>query len=107
MRLILILTIIKYQIDIIYKCVSDERYFVVDNVAGPVGKLLEQVTCLEINPNFHAVTIGLPLVGLEQNIIEDLSTDQKYGYHIVTAIRNGTIPDDLDKMEIGPLCHSR
>ena len=74
---------------------------------GPVGKLLEQVTSLEINPNFHAVTIGLPLVDLEQNIIDDLSTDQKYGYQIVTAIRNGAIPDDLGKMEIGPLCHSR
>ena len=39
--------------------------------------------------------------------MKDLSTDQNYGYRIVTAIWTGVLPKDLALLEIGPVSHSR
>ena len=75
--------------------------------SGPLGKELNNVVNLEINPRFKPITVGPTLIELEQEIIEDLSTDQKYGYRIVMAIRAGKIAVDLANMDIGPVCHSR
>ena len=72
-----------------------------------MGKLLDKVTKMPIKINFEAVTIGENLVNLEEDILKDLSDDQKYGYSIVQAIRTGIIPDNLANLEIGPLNHSR
>ena len=71
--------------------------------SGPLGKKLSNV----VNPRFQAITVGSPLIELDKEIIDDLSTDQKYGYRIVMAIRAGKIPVDLANMNIGPVCHSR
>ena len=74
---------------------------------GPVGKSLDKVLDLEINPKFKPVTVGAAPIELDQDIIDDLSTDQKYGYRIVMAIRAGVVSVDLANMNIGPICHSR
>ena len=68
----------------------------------PMGKLLDKVTKMPIKINFEAVTIGENLVNLEEDILKDLSDDQKYGYRIVQAIRTGIIPDNLANLEIQP-----
>ena len=47
------------------------------------------------------------LIELDEDIIADLSTDQKYGYRMVNAIRTKDVPVDLANLDIGPLCHSR
>ena len=47
------------------------------------------------------------MIALDQDIIADLSTDQKYGYRMVMAIRAGEIPDDLALLDIGPVFHAR
>ena len=49
---------------------------------GPVGKSVNDAVNLEINPKFQAITIGQPLIALDQDIIADLSTDHKYGYRL-------------------------
>ena len=47
------------------------------------------------------------MIELKEDVIGDLSTDQKYGYMMVTAIRNGAVSVDLANMDIGPVNHSR
>ena len=71
-----------------------------------IGKLLNDATW-EINPSFKNISIGGALVTLTDDVIKDLSTDQFYGYKIVSAIRSGNIPKDLVLLEIGPVNHSR
>ncbi|ESO05304.1 hypothetical protein HELRODRAFT_171671 [Helobdella robusta] len=75
--------------------------------SGPIGKILDDAIDLEINPNFIRITVGLSLIELKQSFIDDLSTDQYYGYMIVNAIRSGVVPDRLANLQIGPVCHSR
>ena len=75
--------------------------------SGPIGKSLDNAVNLEINPKFSPIQIGPALIELDQSIIDDLSTDQKYGYRMVMAIRAGKVSMDLANMDIGPICHSR
>ena len=75
--------------------------------SGPIGKLLNDVVNLDINPRFTPITVGPPPIELDDDVIDDLSTDQKYGYRIVMAIRAGVVSVDLANMDIGPICHSR
>ena len=48
--------------------------------SGPIGKLLASATDMDINPNFTPIIVGPPLMKLSNKVIEDLSTDQHYGY---------------------------
>lgn len=61
---------------------------------------------MDINPHLK-IEVGPPLPHLSREIVDDLSTDQSYGYRIVDAIRSGELPDDLALLQIGPVCHSR
>ena len=71
--------------------------------SGPLGKALSSATDLEHNPRFTKIIIGPGLIHLDQDVIDDLSSDQKYGYQMVNAIRSGKITQDLVLMEIGPV----
>jgi hypothetical protein len=75
--------------------------------SGPIGKALANVVNLEINPRFQAIKVGCSLIELKQEVIDDLSTDQLYGYRMVSAIRAGVVPDDLANLDIGPVNHAR
>lgn len=75
--------------------------------SGPIGKLLPSTTELPINEEFTPITIGSPLIKLSEEVLDDLSTDQYYGYRLVTAIREGVLPKSLALLEIGPVNHSR
>ena len=75
--------------------------------SGPLGKALDNAVNLEINPKFKAITVGRHLIALDQIVIDDLSSDQKYGYRMVMAIRAGTVPEDLSLLDIGPVFHAR
>nr|XP_047127618.1 uncharacterized protein LOC124808520 [Hydra vulgaris] len=75
--------------------------------SGELGKLLDTVTDLDANKNFEKITLGEPLIVLPGKILKDLSTDQAYGYRIVTAIRSGVLPENLINLEIEPVSHSR
>ena len=59
-----------------------------------------------LDPKFKPITVGSPLIELDEDIIADLSTDQKYGYRMVNAIRAGTVPVDLANLDIGPVFHA-
>ena len=75
--------------------------------SGPLDKALSSVVTLEINPKFKPIAVKEPLIELKEDVIGDLSTDQKYGYMMVTAIRNGAVSVELANMDIGPVNHSR
>ena len=75
--------------------------------SGDIGKLFDSATELEINPNFEKITVGPPLIELNDKVIKDLSTDQAYAYKITNAIRTGVLPNMLALLEIGPICESR
>ena len=75
--------------------------------SGELGKMLDTVTELNTNRNFEAVTLGEPLIALPDKIIKNLSTDQAYGYRIVTAIRTRVLLENLINLKIGPVSHSR
>ena len=75
--------------------------------SGELGKMLDTVTELITNRNFETVILGESLITLPVKILKDLSTDQAYGYRIVTAIRTGVLPENLINLEIGPVSHSR
>ena len=74
---------------------------------GPVCKALNSVTDMPLNIKFKPITIGPELIELEDDVVKDLSTDQKYGYNMIKAIRTGILPDRLANLEIGPVCNAR
>ena len=74
---------------------------------GPLGKALDDVTDLPIKKNFKKVTCGSELISLSTEVVNDLSSDQKYGYEIVSAIRAGSLSPRLADLDIGPVNHSR
>ncbi|KAJ8387960.1 hypothetical protein AAFF_G00147510 [Aldrovandia affinis] len=78
-----------------------------NKLSGPIGKLLDSATDLDINPNFSQIFVGSPLIKLPDKVIQDLSTDQHYGYNIVCAVKDGVLPARLALLEIGPVNHSR
>ena len=73
--------------------------------SGDLGKSLDNVVNLEIK-KFPRITTGHPPIDLPEEVIQDLSTDQKYGYRMVLAIRSGCVPVDLANMDIGPVNHA-
>ena len=75
--------------------------------SGPLGKMLDTATELEINPRFPKIEIGPPSIELREEVINDLSTDQFYAYLITTAVKTGVVPERLANLEIGPVSHSR
>ena len=88
-------------IDLDGPTISDSKF------SGPTGKLLHFVADLELNPNFTQISIGPSLIKMPEEVIQDLSTDQHYGYKIVGAIRDGVFPSNLALLKIGPVYHSR
>jgi len=44
---------------------------------------------------------------LADDIVDDLSSDQYYGYRLCLAVMSGYLDPDLQKLQIGPIVHSR
>ena len=73
---------------------------------SPLGKELEAAAALPIR-RFPRITVGPGLPELTQEVKQDLSTDQRYGYELVNAIRTGKLSAEIAHLEVGPVCHSR
>lgn len=85
----------------------DEKITSDHTFSGPLGKTLADAVNFEVNPRFLPLETGQNLVDLHEDVINDLSTDQKYGYQMAVAIKAGKVPLDLANREIGPVCHFR
>jgi len=44
---------------------------------------------------------------LPDDIVDDLSSDQYYGYRIFLAVMSGYLDPDLQKLQIAPIVQSR
>jgi hypothetical protein len=73
---------------------------------GPIGKMLSNVMNFPLNPNFKKI-IGADIPILTDDVVSDLSADQKYLYKILQVITTGKIPNNFEKYTIGPMNHAR
>ena len=83
------------------RTISDNRF------EGPIGKLILTVLDLKIKENIPPIDIEITLVDLDSEILADLSSDQKYLYDIVTAIKTGHLTENIKNKKIGPHHHAR
>jgi hypothetical protein len=74
---------------------------------GPIGKLFHQVNELPRNYNFAPYTDTDSLIKLPDDVINNLSTDQKNCYRLVEAIRTGDLTPELASITCGWLNSSR
>ena len=77
---------------------------------GNLGKMLEHATELEIDQSFPKVSTGDygdPLILLEEDVVNNFSTDQAFGCRMVQAIKSEELPSDLLLLQIGPVNHAR
>ena len=78
-----------------------------DKFTGPLGKALDLVEDMPYNPSFKVIKPGPSFPELSQDIIDDLSTDQQYGYRIILAIGTGSVSKDLFLLAIGNVSLAR
>lgn len=72
---------------------------------GPIGDALATCTSLPLPAEgFRLITDGDPLPEIDVN---ELSNDQAYLYKMITAIRSGSISDDLLQKKPGPMSMAR
>lgn len=80
-------------------CISGPREY-----SGPIGKQLadcENKTAV----SFRAVAGNLP--DLPKNVVDELSTDQKYLYETCQAVSTGSCTLELANRKPGKMAHSR
>ena len=79
-----------------------------DCYTGDLGPIIkDDVHEYEVNDNFEKLDFATDLRELPQEVVENLSTDQKYMYKISKMIITGELDHDVLKQVIGPLNHSR
>ena len=76
-----------------------------DRLEGPIGSTLGEDIWREPVVHFKAVPGKMPII--PDDILSDLSRDQKLAYRWGHAIQSGNVPDDLVSQVIGPLIHVR
>ena len=77
-----------------------------DTFSGPIGKCLNgSVSDWEVvnfkrisNPHFPEIP---------PDVVQNLSTDQYYGYRMATAVIVGEVDEDLALLEVGEIFHAR
>ena len=74
---------------------------------GPIGKSLPHVEDLEWDENFTPISEAPPLPDLDDQVFNDLSSDQKYLYLAAKSIQSGKIDPRLRNLKPGPISHSR
>jgi len=83
------------------KTLSENRF------SGNIGKLINLATNFPILTYIPQLDFAVDLIHLEKEVVDSLSTDQKYLYRIYNAIASGVFPDALKEIQIGPHNHSR
>ena len=74
---------------------------------GPVCSLLSEVHSMDYNPNFQPLSGGEDLIDIPEEILRQMSTDQKTSYRLVTAVKSGSLPESLQYLKCGELSHAR
>ena len=75
---------------------------------GPVGKLLsDDVQDFVTNQNFKRIVVEDGIKELPEEVVKDLSNDQKHGYKLVQLITGKSQDISCLKLKPGPVCHAR
>lgn len=74
--------------------------------SGPIGSELKHCEEKSI-VNFENIACYHDMPELSEDVLDDLSCDQKYLYEIIKAITTGIVPQDLSERKPGPLNHAR
>ena len=83
----------------------DGKYIPKQGWTGPLGKLLSKVHDLEINWDFTPFP-DIDIIELPDDIVKNLSTDQKNCYLLLSAMKSGSLSKELAKIKCGPLNQS-
>ena len=62
---------------------------------------------LKLNKNFQTISPIFPLREMPADVVNDLSTDQRYAYRMWKMITTGVIDEDLVQLKVGEVCPSR
>ena len=76
-------------------------------LSGPLGKALEKVGELPLNPCYEKIFTSADLPSMSDEVVNDLSEDQKHAFKLWAAIRSGEMTSDLAAITCGPINHSR
>ena len=74
---------------------------------GPVCSLLSEVDDMPNNPNFRGPPGGEDFIPLNEDVLNSMSTDQKTCFKLAQAVKEGSLPEALQSLKCGPLCHAR
>ena len=74
---------------------------------GEVCSLLSDVNNMPYNPYFEGLPDGEDLRTIPDDILKNMSTDQKMCYKLVNALKAGVLPIDLQDIMCGTLNHAR
>ena len=85
----------------------DGKYIPKQAWTGPIGKLLEKVNTLEINPEFTPFPELVDIISIPEDIAKKMSTDQKNCYLLLNAMKSGILSSELANIKCGPLNQSR
>ena len=77
-----------------------------DTFAGSISKKIQGRLSSWIVTQFMPIFVP-SFPSLLLHVVDDLSTDQHYGYKICLAVVTGIVDDDLQYMAVGPVVHSR
>ena len=75
--------------------------------SGPVCKLLAKVNQMEYNSEFMCLSEERPLVEIPEDVLRNMSTDQKLSYKLVKAVKSGNLPVELQEIQCGKISHAR
>ena len=78
-----------------------------DSFKGPIGKACKDVKKYKVKETFTAVTAGDSVPVLSDEVMHDLSWDQKCLYKLLHAVRSGKSNVDIENMQIAGLNHAR
>ena len=74
---------------------------------GEVCSLLSKAHEMPYNPNFKKMPGGEDLINIPDDTLKNMSTDQKVSYKIVKGVKEGFLPEELQDILCGILCHAR
>ena len=77
-----------------------------DSFTGPIGKQLDGCVSEWPVASFKNIS-NVHFPDLPQAVVDDLSSDQHYAYRICMAVMIGSVDEDLQYLEVGPIVHSR
>ena len=85
----------------------DGKYIPKSGWTGPIGKLIEKINTMIINPTFPALADTNDIREIPSEIADKLSTDQKNCYKLIMAIKTGKISPELANVKCGELSTAR